>query len=73
MARWERGRIAELLTQPTVHVDETSLRVDRKNHWIHVYSAGDVTLKFLHRRLCVRVAPDWVVTMVFCRRLAPPP
>jgi hypothetical protein len=31
-----------------LHVDETSLRVDRKNHWIHVYSAGDITLKFLH-------------------------
>jgi len=27
-----------------------SLRVDRKNHWIHVYSAGDITLKFLHRK-----------------------
>ena len=24
---------------------ETSLRVDRKNHWIHVYSGGDVTVK----------------------------
>jgi hypothetical protein len=23
-----------------MHVDETSLRVDKKNHWIHVYSAG---------------------------------
>jgi transposase len=31
-------------------VDETSLRVDKKNHWIHVYSAGDITLKFLHRK-----------------------
>ncbi len=33
-----------------MHVDETSLRVDKKNHWIHVYSAGEITLKFLHRR-----------------------
>jgi transposase-like protein len=48
LARWEQDAIAQLLTQPTVHVDETSLRVDRKNHWIHVYSAGDLTLKFLH-------------------------
>jgi transposase len=48
LARWERDAVAQLLAQPTVHVDETSLRVDRKNHWIHVYSAGDVTLKFLH-------------------------
>jgi hypothetical protein len=33
-----------------MNVDETSLRVDKKNHWIHVYSAGDITLKFLHRK-----------------------
>lgn len=31
-------------------MDETSLRVDKKNHWIHVYSSGEVTLKFLHRK-----------------------
>ena len=31
-----------------MHVDETSLRVDRKNHWIHVYSAGTLTVKRLH-------------------------
>lgn len=24
------------------------MRVDKKNHWIHVYSSGDITLKFLH-------------------------
>lgn len=36
-----------------MHVDETSMRVDnrsagRKNHWVHVYSAGEITLKRLH-------------------------
>ena len=31
-----------------MHVDETSLRVERKNHWIHVYSAGTLTVKCLH-------------------------
>jgi len=35
---------------PVIHVDETSFRVDKKNHWIHVYSSGDLTLKFLHRK-----------------------
>lgn len=34
---------------PTMNVDETSLRVDKKNHWIHVYSSGDMTLKCLNR------------------------
>ena len=45
---WEQAAIAQLLCQPALHVDETSLRVDRKNYWIHVYSAGDTTLKRLH-------------------------
>jgi transposase len=28
-------------------VDETSLRVERKNHWIHVCSGADITVKCL--------------------------
>jgi len=48
LERWEQSCVEELLKLPSMHVDETSLRVDRKNHWIHVYSAGDITLKFLH-------------------------
>ena len=47
---WEARSIEYLLNQPSMHVDETSLRVDKRNHWIHVYSAGDVTLKVLHRK-----------------------
>lgn len=45
---WEQSAIDRLLQMPAVHVDETSLRVERQNHWIHVYSAGDITLKRLH-------------------------
>ncbi len=48
LAAWEQAAIDQLLAQPTLHVDETSLRVARQNHWIHVYAAGDITLKFLH-------------------------
>ena len=48
LAEWERSAIETLLAMPAMHVDETSLRVDRQNHWIHVCSAGDITLKFLH-------------------------
>jgi transposase len=47
---WEHEAVERLLAMPTMHVDETSLRVDKKNHWIHVHSAGDITLKFLHRK-----------------------
>ena len=45
---WEQSSVKQLMQMPSMHVDETSLRVDRRNHWIHVYSAGDITLKFVH-------------------------
>jgi len=48
LEHWEQAAIERLLTMPAMHVDETSLRVERHNHWIHVCSAGDITLKFLH-------------------------
>lgn len=47
---WELQATEQLIRAPAIHVDETSLRVDKKNHWIHVYCAGDITLKFLHRK-----------------------
>ncbi len=48
LAEWERAAIEQLLAMPVMHVDETSLRVDKTNHWIHVCSSGEITLKFLH-------------------------
>ncbi|MHB8252180.1 MAG: IS66 family transposase [Acidiferrobacter sp.] len=50
LARWEQSAIERLLTLPAMHVDETSLRVDKHNHWIHVCSGGDITLKFVHEK-----------------------
>jgi len=50
LAPWEKSTIEQALAMPTMHVDETSLRVTKKNYWIHVYSAGDITLKFLHAK-----------------------
>ena len=50
LAPWEKNTTIQLMTFPCMHTDETSLRVDKQNHWIHVYSAGDLTLKFLHRK-----------------------
>jgi transposase len=50
LEQWESDAIKQLLKSPAMNVDETSLRVDKKNHWIHVYSSGDITLKLLHRR-----------------------
>jgi len=45
---WEQAAIEQLLSQPAIHVDETSLRVEKEKHWIHVYSGGAITLRFLH-------------------------
>lgn len=50
LEQWESTAIDQLLKSLAMNVDETSLRVDKKNHWIHVYSAGDITLKLLHRK-----------------------
>ena len=47
----------ERLASPAMHVDETSLRVDRKNHWIHVYN-GTLTVKCLHAKGARRLRPS---------------
>jgi hypothetical protein len=47
LARWEQEAIKQLLKQPALHADETSLRVDRTHHWLHVYASGAITLQFL--------------------------
>ncbi len=47
---WEAATTGKLLAMPVLNVDETSLRVDGKNHWIHVCSGGPVTVKRLHRK-----------------------
>ena len=50
LEQWEKTAIEQLLILPAIHLDETSLRVDKKNHWIHVCSAGEITLKFVHEK-----------------------
>ena len=50
LERWEASGIDELLRMPALNADETSLRVDRRNHWIHVYSGGAITVIRLHRK-----------------------
>lgn len=50
LEQWELKSVEQLLKSPSMNVDETSMRTDKKNYWIHVYSSGDITLKFLHRK-----------------------
>lgn len=47
---WEVQAKQDVLKAPCIHSDETSCRLDKKNYWIHVYSAGDITLKYLHAK-----------------------
>lgn len=62
LAPWEKTMIEKILALPAMHVDETSLRVDKKNHWIHVCSAGEITLKFLHpKRGCAAIEDIGVI------------
>jgi transposase len=55
---WEKSAKTQLLAAQAINVDETSLRVDKKNHWIHVYSSGDITLKYLHRKRGIEAIED---------------
>jgi len=48
LAPREDQAIKLLLASPAMNVDETSMRVEKSKHWVHVYSAGDITLKRLH-------------------------
>lgn len=50
LERWENDACEWMLLQKVLNTDETSLRVDKRNHWIHVYSSGETTLKFLHTK-----------------------
>lgn len=50
LAEWESAAIGRLLQMPVMHADETSIRIDRKNHWLHSYSSGDLVVKLCHPR-----------------------
>lgn len=50
LEKWEQSVKQALLMTLAMNCDETSLRVNKKNHWVHVYSSGDLTLKFLHEK-----------------------
>jgi len=58
LEQWEATSVDHLLKAASMHVDETSLRVDKSNHWIHVYSSGDITLKFLHSKRGMEAIED---------------
>lgn len=50
LEQWEADSIKLILATEFIHVDETSMRVNKKKCWIHVYSSGDIVLKFIHKK-----------------------
>jgi len=49
LKRWEEEQISALLKCKFIHCDETSVRIDKVNWWVHSYSSGNITLKLVHR------------------------
>ena len=45
---WEQWVIDEILKSSVIHIDETSIRVNKKTFWVHTYSCGDLVLQFIH-------------------------
>jgi hypothetical protein len=50
---WETRAKQQILFEPAINADETGFNVKSKEHngkhWIHIYCANDITLKFLHK------------------------
>jgi hypothetical protein len=46
---WEKEAIDFIKEQICVCCDETSLKVNRKKWWVHVYTSNGVTVKMLHQ------------------------
>lgn len=47
---WEKNVTTSLLKTSVINCDETSMRVNKKNYWVHSYSSGDIVLKLLHQK-----------------------
>ena len=52
LKKWEHKALEEPLRSSVMHVDETSLKVGKKNNWIHVYSAHDCWASYLSYNNC---------------------
>jgi len=58
LTKWEAEKIKELLKMPVIHVDETSIRINKVNYWIHVYTYGNISLQFIHRQRGIEAVGD---------------
>jgi transposase len=49
LKKWEEEQITALYNCKFIHCDETSVRINKINWWVHSYSSSDITLKLVHR------------------------
>ncbi|MCY4228395.1 MAG: transposase [Gammaproteobacteria bacterium] len=50
LKEWEQAAARQLLQMPVLHADETSLRINRNNHWMHSHAPAHPAVKFMHRK-----------------------
>lgn len=65
LAQWEEDAKSQLLKAKCINTDETSLTVDKKNYWIHVYSAENITLKLLHKKRGLAAVEEFGIIPVY--------
>jgi transposase len=58
LEKWEQDMIEKIILSPVIHCDETSIRVNKKNYWIHVYTYGDISLQFIHSKRGIEAVQD---------------
>lgn len=50
LREWEERQIEAILKMKVIHCDETSARINKLLFWVHSYSYGNITLKFVHAK-----------------------
>ncbi len=58
LKEWEERQLEVLLSKSVIHVDETSIRVNKVNFWIHVYTSEDISLQFVHEKRGAEAVDD---------------
>ena len=49
LKEWEIRSIEKILKSKAINCDETGIRINKENWWLHTYGSGTITLQFLHR------------------------
>ncbi len=55
---WEKQQLKKILLSPVIHVDETSIRINKINYWLHVYTYGEISLQFVHVKRGIEAVND---------------